>query len=275
MIKTAVSVGGLRRLPGGVKIALLVAGSLGVAIAELSSAPYPQDPSYHMFADTRAWLGVPFAGNVFSNLGFAIVGLLGLAFVLGSRGSSLLCAPRQSWPYITFFTGAVLIGMGSTYYHAAPVNETLFWDRLPMSLAFMALFAAFIADRIDARAGAVVALPLLVALGFAGVLHWHLTESAGHGDLRFYFLVQLIPVVAVPLICLLFEGRITTGRHVLYIIGWYAAALGCEKLDHEIYQALGRVMSGHTIKHLLAAIAIYVVLAMLRAGYGESRQRRT
>ncbi len=103
------------------------------------------------------------------------------------------------------------------------------------------------------------------------MLYWHLTDGAGHGDLRLYYLVQAIPIVTVPVICLLFEGRITNARYVLYMTGWYVAALACEKLDHEIYEAAGQSVSGHTVKHLLSAIAIGVVLAMLRSAAARQR----
>ena len=49
-----------------------------------------------------------------------------------------------------------LTGFGSSYYQWNPNDNTLFWDRLPMTLCFMAIFAAALEERANARAGAVL-----------------------------------------------------------------------------------------------------------------------
>ena len=183
-------------------------------------------------------------------------------------------APEERWPYVVFFVGVALVSVGSAYYHANPTTETLFWDRLPMTVAFMALFSAFIMDRVHTRVGVVVMLPLLLAVGVASVVYWDWTEAAGYGDLRPYILVQFYPMLAIPLICWLFRGHHTSGKHVFYLILWYALAKVCEHFDNGIFAILGNSVSGHTLKHLLAAIATYVVLAMLRSA-GSSNHNRT
>ena len=236
---------------------------LAVAIAVFIS-PIAQNPAYHQFADRRAFLGIPYFGDTASNIGFLIVGALGLAFLFGKPGRSMFDAPGERRPYLIFFVGFALVGGGSAYYHVDPTTEILIWDRLAMTVAFMALFSAFITDRIHTRAGVVVMLPLLLAIGIGAVIYWHLTEAAGHGDLRPYGVVQFYPMLAIPLICLLFPGRHTTGKHVFYLVLWYALTKLCEQLDSEIYTVLGDMVSGHTLKHLTAAVAAYMVLAMLR-----------
>jgi hypothetical protein len=155
--------------------------------------PIAQDPTYHDFADQRSLLGIANFGDVVSNVGFVVVGLLGLTYVVGRRGMTVPPAASDCWPYAVFFVGVALVAVGSGYYHLAPSNGTLLWDRLPMTVAFMALFAAFIVDRIHSRLGVTVMLPLLIALGIASIAYWHVTEAAGHGDLRFYDLVQFYP----------------------------------------------------------------------------------
>ena len=45
-------------------------------------------------------------------------------------------------------------------------------------------------------------------------------------------------------------------------IGLYAAAKGAELADHRIFEALG-FMSGHTLKHLLAAAASAILVAAI------------
>ena len=198
----------------GAKVGILVGvAALAIGITWFIS-PIAQDPAYHQFADRRVFFGIPNFGDAASNIGFLIVGALGLAFVFGKRGRSMFDTPGERWPYLIFFVGVALVSVGSAYYHVDPTTETLFWDRLPMTVAFMALFSAFITDRIHTRVGVVVLLPLLLAIGIGTVVYWHLTEVAGHGDLRPYGLVQFYPMLAIPLICLLFRRRHTTGKHV-------------------------------------------------------------
>ncbi len=248
----------------GAKVGILV----GVAVLAVGAtsfiSPIAEDPAYHQFADRRALFGIPNFGDTASSIGFLIVGALGLAFVLGKRGRAMFDAPGERWPYLIFFVGVGLVSLGSTYYHVNPTTETLFWDRLPMTLAFMALFSAFIADRVNTTVGIVVMLPLLIAIGFGTVVYWHVTEAAGYGDLRPYGLVQFYPMLAIPLVCLLFPGRHTSGEYVFYLVLWYSLAKLCEPFDGEIYALLGDTVSGHTLKHLTAAVAAYMMLAMLR-----------
>jgi len=256
--------GAMPTLSYGAKVGILV----GVAALAVGSTMFisriAQDPAYHQFADQRAFLGVPNFGDTVSNIGFLIVGALGLAFVFGKRGRLIFDVPGDRWPYLIFFVGVALVSGGSAYYHVDPTTETLFWDRLPITVAFMALFSAFITDRIHTRFGVVVILPLLLAIGIGAVMYWRLTEAANLGDLRPYFLVQFYPILAIPLICLLFPGRHTTGKHVFYLVLLYSLAKICEQFDGEIYALLGNTVSGHTLKQLIAAVAAFMVLAMLR-----------
>lgn len=82
------------------------------------------------------------------------------------------------------FLGIFLTGFGSSYYHWNPNDSTLFWDRLPMTLSFMAILAVVVEERISARLGAVLLWPLL-ATGLLSLLLWRST-----GDLRLYGWVQ-------------------------------------------------------------------------------------
>ena len=255
----------------GAKVAILVGVAVLAVCVSLFIPPIAQDPAYHRLANGRVFLSIPNFGNLASNVGFLIVGALGLAFVAGQRGRTMFDAPGERWPYVVFFAGVALVSVGSAYYHANPTTETLFWDRLPMTVAFMALFSAFIMDRVHARVGVVVMLPLLVAVGVASVVYWDWTEAAGHGDLRPYGLVQFYPMLAIPLICWLFRGHHTSGKHVFYLVLWYSVAKICEQFDGEIYALLGNTVSGHSFKHLIAAVATYMVLAMLRSA-GSSYQ---
>lgn len=224
--------------------------------------PIPQDPAYHRFADGRGWLGIPNAMNVLSNAGFLLVGALGLVVALGApAGGRSFREPAERWPYVVFFGGLLLTGVGSAYYHWEPGNARLAWDRLPLAITLMGLLAATITERIGVRAGLGLLGPL-VALGAGSVVYWHWTEQRGLGDLRLYALVQFYPIVAVPLMLWWLPPRYTRGGDLLGAAATYAAAKGPEMLDAGIL-SLTRVVSGHTLKHLLAALAGYWVVRML------------
>jgi hypothetical protein len=240
--------------------------ALAVAVA-LFAAPFDVPESYYHFADTRALFGVPNFGDVVSNLAFLAAGVIGLAWLWRPAGRACL-TPRQRAPFAIFFAGVVATTFGSAYFHLAPLtpdgvpnNWGMLWDRLPITVAFTALFAGFIADRVSARAGA-VALPLMIAFGAAATVYWYVT--AWPGDLRLYALVQAYPALAIPLLCWLFPGRLTSGRHVAWLLACYGLAKACEVFDREIFELLGGAVSGHTVKHLLAAVSVYVVVVMLR-----------
>ena len=241
------------------RIGVLVASAVAAIVAAMLIDRFDEPVTYYRFADTRSILGVRNFMDVVSNLGFLIVGVLGLAHLRGGE---------VRWPFAVFFGAVVLTTFGSAYFHLEPLlgdgtpnSARMFWDRLPIAVAFMALLAAFVADRVHARAGLVL-LPLLVAAGVAATLHWYATFDGAAGDLRFYALVQAYPAVAIVLMCWLFPGRRSHGRYVLYMLCSYAVAKAFETYDSEVYDLL--TISGHTIKHLLAAVAAYAVLAMLR-----------
>ncbi len=242
------------------RLALLGVLALVFAAVALSLPPIPQDPGYHRFADARSWWGVPNAGDVLSNLPFVAAGALGL---LGWRRAAWR-EPGDRWPWLVIALGTMLVGFGSAYYHAHPDNGTLFWDRLPMTLVFMALFAAAVAERVHARAGLALLLPLL-GLGILSVLVWRQGELRGVGDLRFYLVVQFYPLVALPLCLLLFPARYDRGGDLGLLAVAYVAAKVCEHFDREIFTSLGGRLSGHTLKHLLAAVGLAWVLGHLSA----------
>ncbi len=243
----------------------IVAGAAAVLVAiAFAAPPIAQPAAYHDFADRRALWGVPHFANVATNLAFLAVAVFGLAVVFARRRAVPFVGALDALPYRAFFVGIAALAVGSTWYHLEPNTQTLFWDRLPIALAFLALLAAFIGDRIHLRAGATVMLPVLLTIGVAGTVYWRHSEIAGAGDLRFYFLCQALALLLIPLIAALFPGRLTRGRSVAALAAWYAGAVICEHLDGEIHELLGETLSGHSIKHLLAAGAIAMVALMLR-----------
>ncbi len=238
------------------RVRVLVGLGLAAVVAVLFLPPLPQDPAYHAFADQRRLLGIPNALNALSNAPFVLVGALGLA--LAPRAEAI----GERAALLTLFAGIALTGFGSAYYHLAPDNVTLFWDRLPMTLAFMSLLAMTIGERISLRAGRQL-LPALLAVGAGSVLYWLLGELAGAGDLRAYALVQFFPLLAIPLMLLLFPPVYTRAGDLIVALGWYALAKVFEALDAQVFAA-GRLVSGHTLKHLASAVAMAWILMMVK-----------
>ncbi len=247
-----------------VGVVILAALALTLVGLALTVSPIPQPLAYHNFAERRTLLGIPHIGDVVSNLAYLAAALMGLSFVFCRKGLATLATLEDRLPYIVFFVGVGAVGIGSTYYHLNPNNQTLFWDRLPMTVAFTSILAAFIGDRIHAKAGAFLVLPSVLILGAASLLFWHIGEANGQGDLRFYFLVQATTIISIPLICLLFPGRHTSGKYVVYMLVLYGLGIACEQLDVRIFEILDGAVSGHTIKHILTASAIYMVVPMLQ-----------
>jgi len=246
------------------RIAILMGLLLVGLMILLTIDPIPQDPEYHLFSDTRWFLSIPNFGDVVSNAGLAIVGVIGIFVILGAKHKSLFTQRKDAWPYLIFFTGVALISIGSSYYHLEPSNERLFWDRLPMSVAFMAFCSAVIADRIHNRLGNTWLLALLVVLGMLSLVYWHVTESQGHGDLRFYAFVQFYPIIMLPVVLWLFpDHHYTAGRFLGWVIAWYALSKVLEYFDKEVFDFFGHIISGHTLKHLAAGAGALVVLHML------------
>lgn len=236
---------------GGARLALGLP-LLGVLALFVLSGPIAQPADYHRFADTRAWLGVPRVGDVLSSFAFLLVGAAGLV-VLRGRGAANEVA-RLGWPL--FFWALIATAIGSAYYHWAPDDARLVWDRVPMAVAFASLVVLLIGERVAARAAALALTPaVLVALG--SVAWW-----AGSGDLRAYLAVQGYAVLVLPLLLWLVpdpQGRPAWPWWCL--LAGYLLAKGAELADAPLYAVLG--VSGHTLKHLLAAAGIAALVLRL------------
>jgi Ceramidase len=227
--------------PNNLRLTIFLAAMVASLAALWLLPPIYQPQSYHQFADVHTFFGIANFWNVVSNLPFIAIGAAGLLW------------HRDNPATVVIFAGIFLTGFGSSYYHWNPNDATLFWDRLPMALAFAAILAYAIEERIDARAGAILLWPLL-ALGVFSLLLWRWT-----GDLRLYAWMQFFPCVALPVMFLTCPPKYTGTSYWVIAAVLYALAKVFEYTDRAIY-SVEHLLSGHTLKHLSAAGACYAIL---------------
>lgn len=238
---------------------ILIALIAALVIAFVGTmAPIPQDLNYHIFADTREFLSIPNALNVISNLPFLFVGLLGLYYMAKSKNDMPFIINSNRWGYFSIFLGTALVGLGSGYYHLSPNNQTLVWDRLPMTIAFMGLYSVIISEFLNERVGKIFLIPLLVA-GIFSVLYWWVTEIKTVGDLRPYVVVQFFPILTIPILLTCFKSKYNLTSYYWWLLLTYILAKLFEHFDSQIYETISLV-SGHSIKHILPAIGLYLLL---------------
>lgn len=238
--------------------------------------PIAQALDYHVMADQRSCLGVSNCFNVLSNIPFAVVGIWGLMVVFEGRSPvSNLAQSWERWPWAVLFVGVGATAVGSSYYHLAPDNARLVWDRVPMTLGLMGLLTALIAERVDRHVGRWLFVPL-IALGVASVLQWYWSELHGAGDLRLYVIVVIVQfgsLIVVALVLALYESRYTDSAYLVAGLAAYAAAKLFELADRQIF-ARGEIVSGHTLKHLAAAAAVALIARMLQVRRPDAAERR-
>lgn len=234
------------------KIALiLLASCLGIMAATLIS-PIAQDPAYHNFTDSRMLHSIKNFWNVASNIPFVLFGLIGLYKTSQTLPNGSL--KKLQHAYTLFFTSAVLVGFGSSYYHLNPSTDTLLWDRLPMTIIFMAFFSIIISEYISLNAGRLLFIPLLT-IGVVSVIYWFHTEQLGVGDLRPYALVQFLPMLLIPAMLILFKPANTHNKYLWALLLLYFISKIFEYFDVYIFNLSGEI-SGHSIKHFLSSLGV-------------------
>ena len=223
---------------------------------EFFTTPIAQDAAYHAFADQRSLLGVPNFWNVVSNVPFLLVGAAGFAEVRRHRWDRL----QPVWQ--VFFAGIFLTAFGSGWYHLDPTNMSLMWDRLTMVIGFMGFVALVCGEYLAVEWGRRLVIPLLLA-GAATVFYWIHTETSGAGDLRPYAAVQFLPLLLIPVIVVVNRKRSDLGLYIGLMIGLYVIAKIFEQFDQEIF-AIGELLSGHSLKHVAAALSAWCLVVGLR-----------
>ena len=237
---------------------------LAIAVMMLFVDPIPQWPEYHQFVDNRTLFGIPNAHNVLSNAPFLVVGLWGIRQVLSKpwiRPDGLRI------PYLVFFSGILLTSLGSAWYHLDPDNVSLVWDRLPMAVTAMAFLTIATLEFLEIKSPHLLLWPGIL-LGIGSVLWWAWTESQGAGDLRPYALVQFLPALLVVFMMVMVRPSSEFVVAVIGMIAFYGVAKICEHFDEALYEFFGGV-SGHALKHVVAAIAAAFLLYPL----GKSKSK--
>ena len=227
-----------------------------MSITELLTNPLAQDPAYHLFADQRTLLGIPNFWNVASNLPFLLIGAAGFSEARQHHWDKL----RTAW--LVFFTGIFLTAFGSGWYHLDPHNESLAWDRLTMVIGFMSFVAIAIGEYLSVDWGRRLLFPLLL-IGVASIAYWIHTESLAAGDLRPYGVVQYVPMLLIPVIAIVNRQRSDLGPYIGLMIVFYVLAKVLEHFDAGVYAA-GNLISGHSLKHVAAALSAAVLIACLQ-----------
>lgn len=205
------------------------------AIVMLTVPRIAQDQRYHDFAGPRPPV-------VVSNVAFLLGAIAGFVALRRVKGSGTVSAATY-----VFFLGTLATCFGSTYYHLAPNDARLVYDRLGMIICFAAIVAMLFEERLDLHI-----LPLLLVLGVASIVWWRVA-----GDLRPYGFVQFFPMIVIGVLLVTTKPRFTHS-YALAIVGvLYVLAKVFEQLDQPIYEAFG--VSGHTLKHLTAGAATAMV----------------
>lgn len=211
--------------------------------------PLAQDQAYHNFVDKHSFIGIPNFHNVMSNLPFVLVAILGFIDMKKYPG-------KYTFSWGVFFTGVLLVAPGSAYYHWNPNDATLVWDRIPMTIGFMGLVASIFVDVFKIKNEKAFTFGLL-ALGVYTVIHW-----AIFGDLRIYAWLQGTTILVMFYMGLAYKESHLSMPHLLGSVAFYVAAKMTESNDVPIFESLS--YSGHSIKHLLAAVAVMLLVLMKR-----------
>jgi len=214
-----------------------------------------QNQNYHNFADQRTLFGVRNAFDTLSNLAFIIVGILGLVNFYNNRYIKI----SNSFSVLLnlFFIAIILTGLGSSYYHQNPNDFTLVFDRLAMSLVFAVVLAMLAYLKVSPRFGLHTLAELLI-LAPLTVLIWNY-----NGNLTPYAVLQFGGIILVVLTLILTKASKPSPCFTSLII-LYGVAKLAEFYDEKIFILSQNLISGHTLKHLIAALAVIIFVSPLK-----------
>jgi hypothetical protein len=227
-------------------ILVIIGSFMGIIIA---FEPLSQNQAYHDFADKRTLCSIPNFFDVTSNIAFALFGIVGFRFCLKNRQKE---AP---WSWIVFFLGVTMVCFGSGYYHWNPNDNSLVWDRFPMTIGFMGLFIGILSEYVNSKIERFFLIPAIIS-GFSSWFYFD--------DLRFYYWIQLIPLLIIPVVLIVYQGKYTHQRYLIFALSFYLLAKVSEAYDKEIFFLSYEQFSGHSLKHLLASLGPLTIYMMFK-----------
>ena len=238
------------------ELALLLAVAALAALAALLPAT-GLPAGYHDFADQRTLLGLPHALDVLSNLPFAVMGAWGLWWLRRVPLDRLGTAQRGL--AVLFFVGLMATAFCSSSYHLDPHDAGLCIDRVGMSLAFAGLLGLAAADRISARAGVALAALVAVAAPATALVAWL------GGNMTPWAVLQGGGLVLLAALALRRPQPRALGFSIIGVIAFYALAKALELADAPVFALTQQLISGHSAKHLVAALAGWPVVRALQS----------
>ena len=238
------------------ELALLLAVAALAALAALLPAT-GLPAGYHDFADQRTLLGLPHALDVLSNLPFAVMGAWGLWWLRRVPLDRLGTAQRGLAGL--FFIGLIATAFCSSGYHLDPHEAGLCIDRVGMSLAFAGLLGLAAADRISARAGVALAALVAVAAPATALVAWL------GGNMTPWAVLQGGGLVLLAALALRRPQPRALGFSIIGVIAFYAVAKALELADAPVFALTQQLISGHSAKHLVAALAGWPVVRALQS----------
>ena len=238
------------------ELALLLAVAALAALAALLPAT-GLPAGYHDFADQRTLLGLPHALDVLSNLPFAVMGAWGLWWLRRVPLDRLGTAQRGLAGLL--FIGLIATAFCSSGYHLDPHDAGLCIDRVGMSLAFAGLLGLAAADRISARAGVALAALVAVAAPATALVAWL------GGNMTPWAVLQGGGLVLLAALALRRPQPRALGFSIIGVIAFYAVAKALELADAPVFALTQQLISGHSAKHLVAALAGWPVVRALQS----------
>ena len=236
------------RMSQGCTLVLLLAMMIALAVGLTAWGPISLQPRDHVYADPRAWAGIPNAFNVLSCLPLVGAGLWGLVAVSRSDWP-----PSLRMPWLGFFALVAMHSIAAAFYHLWPGNGSHAVAHVFAAGAFVMLLLGFLAERVDARYGSLQSLAIGVALAVLAGIWWFGGEwSIGHGDMRALLFLETVPVLLIPAGALRLNGRFTSSGDWLAMLCLYVAARSAGLADAAVFQATGW-LGGHALMHLLLA----------------------
>lgn len=236
---------------------LFYAGCATLLVLACLGPLVPQAARYHDFADQRVMAGLHNAMDVLSNLPFLIIGLLGYWLAVWRAPGVVKASGARLWLTLVF-GGLVATAIGSGYYHLAPSDWRVFWDRMGMVPVFAGVLGLAVQSLMPQRA-AVIATAMVLLGGPVALWVWLQT-----GQLLPWALLQGGGMLLLGVLAVWQWRKPVAAPHIQWplaaVVAWYVLAKLLELGDATIWAASAQMVAGHGLKHIAAAMALVPLL---------------